>query len=344
MLTILRFIGQLDIMNQRNLDDAKMLNVKKINLCDKRILLNFEKEGQLIAGHFPLDKHGKWFDHNVQINTDYENLLAPVVNASCMLRSKLSGPQESIPLKKGINYLPFDMNEVLYVFRRPEKESSGEKDYETKDHKFDIDFKLFESQSLFKAVSYVSPSFRGVQNDNFSSYTISDKSKREKDIEKGNNKKLDHFSFIEHICYGDKFCRNSDNQRNEKDKNHIKKILRSQYNLILLYPNYLEFVCNQDISFEKEILKIVDKLNEIFYSAFAYREKEASVYSTFFMFMTKYFKPSRELKFSFCLLELKDGLLDKEYIELIEAPEKVNMMFSTPYSFSTPFEIALCQK
>ena len=249
----------------------------------------------------------------------YEDLFGDVLNASPMLRSKVINT-DYVPTQQ-VSYHRLDQYQDI-VFSRTKGESNKEPDFETKDHMFDLDLKLLITKSLAEVASFVSPD----QELNLTDTGFLIKNGASTKMERSGALLSKRFFYVQSICYGDRFDQDSKDPKREREKEHIRKIMRTKKNLALIFPYWLQISTKEFVPLEDQTVEMVLALDRIFHRVFAYRRKAQSKLETFFMFAMNNPESTNPMDYAICLTKVSNGHLDASCIELIESPKKISSL------------------
>ena len=270
--------------------------------------------------------HGKLTVNDKPKN--YEDLFDDVLNASPLLRSNVMG----------IDYLP--AHPVSYhrlnqypdiVFFRPKEESNKEPDFETDGHVFDLDLKLLITKCLAEVASFVSTNQDLYLTDSGSFINNGDSTK----MERSGAPLSTPFFYVQSICYGERFDQDSNDFKREREKDHIREILKTKKNLILVFPYWLTISTNEVVPLEDQAVEMVLALDCIFHRVFAYRHEAQPYLDTFFMFVMNNPESNNPMDYAICLTEVKNDHLNANCIELIEAPKAISNLLFDQYINNT---------
>ena len=255
---------------------------------------------------------------------NYEDLFEDVLNASPLLRSKV--------MKTGyVSTLPASYHRLNKyqdkVFFRSLKESNSEPDFETAGHVLDLDLKLLITNCLAEVASFVSPN----QELNLTDNKFLIKNETSTKMERKGDKLSREYFYIQSICYGDRFDKNSKYPEREREKEHIRKIMRIKKNLVFIFPYWLIISTKEFVPLEDQAVEMVLTLDRIFHRVFAYRCEMQPHLTTFFMFAMNNPESEDPTDYAMCLTEVKNGHLNERCIELIESPKEISYLLFDLY-------------
>ena len=266
--------------------------------------------------------HGKLTVNDKPKN--YEDLFDDVLNASPLLRSKVL-KTDYVPTQP-ITYHRLDMYKDKVFFRTPE-ESNKEPDFETTGCVFDLDLKLLITNCLAEVASFVSPSQKLYLTANGFVIKNGDSTK----MERRRVQFSDQYFYIQSISYDDRFDQDSKDPRKEREKKHIRKIMRTKKNLVLIFPYWLTISTTKFVPMEDQAVEMVLALDRIFHRMFAYRCEVQPHLETFFMFAMNNPESEDPTDYAMCLTAVKNGHLNESCIELIESPREISCLLFDLY-------------
>ena len=255
---------------------------------------------------------------------NYEDLFEDVLNASPLLRSKVmkTGYVSTLPA----SYHRLDMYKNK-VFSRTPKEPNKEPDFKTAEHVFDLDLKLLITKCLAEVASFVFPD----QDLNLTDSGFFIKNGDSTKMERSGVLLSKRFFYVQSICYGDRFDHDSKDTEREREKEHIRKIMRTKKHLVLIFPYWLTISTTKFVPLEDQAVEMVLALDRIFHRVFAYRFESQPRLATFFMFAMNNPESKNPADYTMCLTEIKNGHLNEKYIELIEAPKEISCLLFDMY-------------
>lgn len=255
---------------------------------------------------------------------NYEDLFEDVLNASPMLRSRVLEPYHVPSQPVSFHRIGEYQDKVFF---RSKTESNKEPDFVTDGHVFDLDLKLLITNCHAEVASFVS------QNQEL---TLSDKSFEVKNgattkMERSGKEHSMEFFYVQSICFRDRFDQNSGDPKRELEKDHIRKIMRTEKNIVIIFPYWLTISKTEFVPLEEQAVEMVSALDYIFCRVFAYRCEEQPHLATFFLFVMNNPESGNPADYAMCLTEVKDGHLDRSRIELIESPKEISCLLFDLY-------------
>lgn len=254
----------------------------------------------------------------------YEDLFGDVLNASPLLRSKVM--KTYYAPDQQVSYYRLDNYKDKVFFRTP-KESNKEPDFETQNHVFDLDLKFLITSCLAEVASFVSPVQELYITDNRFFIKNGDSTK----MERKGALLSKRFFYVQSICYGNKFDQDSKDTEIEREKEGIREKMRIEKNLVLIFPYWLTISTNEFIPLEEQAVEMVLALDRIFHRVFAYRHEAQPHLETFFMFAMNNPQSNNPMDYAICLTEVKNGHMNTNCVELIEAPKEISSLLFDQY-------------